>query len=250
MNHVTTIPALADNYVYLYQYAASSAFVVDPGQSEGVLRALQTRNLTLSAVLATHNHFDHIAGAANLKKTTACRIIAPDRNGIPGLDRIVKDAEIIELPATTIQVISTPGHTAASVCYYVQPTENHPGILFTGDTLFITGGCGRLLECNARTMWNSLQKIAALPDDTLIYPGHDYTQENYEFALTIDPENQAVRNLLDEADFAPPSTIAREKQTNIFLRASTPQIKKALAIPTASDPETFAQLRRKKDIFG
>ena len=248
MNHVTTITALGDNYIYLYQYAASSAFVVDPGQSEGVLRALETRGLTLSSVLATHSHFDHVGGARDLKQTTACEIIGPDRNGIPGLDRIVKDAEIIELNGTSIQVIATPGHTATSVCYYIQPTEDHPGILFTGDTLF-TGGCGRLLECSARTMWNSLQKIAALPEDTLIYPGHDYTEENYEFALTIDPENQAVRNLLDTADFAPPSSIARENQTNIFLRAGTPQIKKALATPNPSDTETFAQLRRQKDIF-
>jgi len=249
MNPVTMITALGDNYVYLYQYDNSSAFVVDPGQSEGVLRALQTRGLTLSVVLATHNHFDHVAGASDLKKTTACRIIGPERNGIPGIDRLIKDAEIIELPGTTVRVIATPGHTATSVCYYVQPTEDRSGILFTGDTLF-TGGCGRIFECDAKTMWNSLKKIAALPNDTLIYPGHNYTKENYEFALTIDPENQAIRNLLEQADFAPPSTIAREKQTNIFLRAATPQIKKALAIPTASNPETFAQLRRKKDAFG
>ena len=209
--------------------------MVDPGQSEGVLQAIHTRNLTLSAVLITHNHYDHCAGARALKKPTACRIIGPVRTGIPGIDRIVQDGEIIDLPGAKIRVIATPGHTSTSVCYYIQPTEGSSGILFTGDTLF-TGGCGRLSECDAETMWTSLQKIAALPDDTLIYPGHDYTEENFQFALTIEPDNQAVKDLLEQANFAPPSTIAQEKQTNIFLQANT--------------PETFAQLRRKKDIFG
>ena len=134
-----------------------------------------------------------------------------------------------------IQVIATPGHTATSVCYYIRPTKDSPGILFTGDTLF-TGGCGRIFESNAETMWNSLKKIAALPNDTLVYPGHNYTQENYQFALTIDPQNQPIRNLLGKANFTPPSTIAQEKQTNIFLQANTPQ--------------TFAKLRRRKDTFG
>jgi len=248
MNPVTTIPALGNNYIYLYQYDDSSAFVVDPGDSAPVLPILETRNLTLSAVLVTHNHSDHCAAARALKKATDCQIIGPERNGIPGIDRIIKDAEIIELNGTTIRVISTPGHTATSVCYYVHPTQDNPGILFTGDTLF-AGGCGKLFECDARTMWNSFEKITALPDETLIYPGHDYAEENYQFALTIDPENQAIRNLLDKADFAPPSTIAQEKQTNIFLRAATPQIKKTLATPKASNPEAFAQLRRQKDTF-
>ena len=249
MNSVTTIPALGDNYIYLYECDANSAFVIDPGDSAPVLPVLESQNLTLSAVLVTHNHYDHVAGARDLKKSTDCQIIGPERNGIPGIDRIIKDAEAIELPHATVRVIATPGHTATSVCYYIQPTEDHNGILFTGDTLF-TGGCGRPFECDAETMWNSLEKIAALPDETLVYPGHNYTQENYEFALAIEPDNQAVRKLLQAADFAPPSSIAREKQTNIFLRAAEPQIKKALAIPNASNPETFAQLRRQKNIFG
>ena len=302
MNLVTTITALGDNYIYLYQYDDTAAFVIDPGDSKPVFHVLETRNLTLSAVLVTHNHFDHCGGARDLKKKTGCEIIGPDRNGIPGIDRLIKDAEIIELNGTglspktpssareravsrlartakqailnissmqpeavqtgnkplearlsfqtqpRIQVIATPGHTATSICYYIHPTKDNPGILFTGDTLF-TGGCGRIFESNAETMWNSLKKIAALPNDTLVYPGHNYTQENYQFALTIDPQNQPIKKRLEQANFAPPSTIAQEKQTNIFLQANTPQIKKALEIPTASNPETFAKLRRKKDTF-
>ena len=248
MNSITTISAYGDNYIYLYRYGRAAAFVVDPGQSAGVLRALESQGLSLSSVLVTHNHFDHVGGVEDLKSKTGCRVVGPDKNRIVASDRVLADADLIELGETTIRVIATPGHTAKSVCYYVLPAENRSGILFTGDTMFIAG-CGRLLECDARTMWNSLQKIAALPDDTLIYPGHNYTQENYEFALTIEPNNEVVKTLLEAANFAPPSSIAREKQTNVFLRASTPQIKKALAMPTASDAETFAHLRQRKNIF-
>lgn len=249
MNSVTTIPALGDNYIYLYQCGDNSAFVIDPGDSKPVLPLLEKRNLELSAVLITHGHSDHCAGARDLKKKTGCQIIGPQSSGIPGIDRIVEDGEILELNGTKVRVIATPGHTSTSVCYYVEPTEDRPGILFTGDTLFM-GGCGRPFECDTKTMWTSLQKIAALPDDTLICPGHDYTQENYQFALTIEPDNQPVKNLLDKADFSPPSSIAREKQTNVFLRANDPKIKKALQIPTASAPQTFAELRQRKNIFG
>ncbi|MHC4743730.1 MAG: hydroxyacylglutathione hydrolase [Planctomycetota bacterium] len=249
MKHVITIPALGDNYIYLYKCADNTAFAIDPGDSKPVLSALESRSLTLSAVLATHNHFDHTAGARDLKEKTGCQIIGPERNGIPGIDRIVENGEIIELNGTKVRVIATPGHTAKSVCYYIQPAEARPGLLFTGDTLFIAG-CGRIFEANAQTMWNSLHKIAALPDETLIYPGHNYTQENYEFALTIEPDNQAVKDLLQKADFTPPSSIAQEKQTNVFLRTPEPQIRKALQMPQATNAEIFAELRQRKNIFG
>jgi len=249
MSSATTTIACGDNYIYLHQYDDSSALVIDPSAASPVLTAVETRGLKLSAALATHHHSDHIGGIAELKKKTACRVISPDSARIKGTDRLVNDGDIIDLPNTGIQVIATPGHTRTSVCYYIQPADNRPGILFTGDTLFIAG-CGRPFECDARTMWNSLRKIASLPDDTLIYPGHNYTEENYEFALTVEPENEAVKSLLQQGDLAPPSSIAREKQTNVFLRAAAPQIKTALAIPNASDPDTFAELRRRKNIFG
>jgi len=256
MNLMTTISALGDNYIYLYQYDQGNAFVVDPGDSSPVLDVLESRGLSLSAVLATHNHYDHVGGARELKAKTDCQIIGPSRNGIPGIDRIVEDSEVLEFSGTSVRVVATPGHTGSGVCYYVQPGPDRGGILFTGDTLFI-GGCGRIFECDAETMWDSLQRIAALPDDTLIYPGHDYTQENYEFALTIEPDNDAVKECLDrirnqsgKADPAVPSTIARERATNIFLRADTPKIKAALGLDDASDVEVFAELRRRKDVFG
>lgn len=270
MDPVTTIPALGDNYIYLYKDEHGNAFVVDPGESRSVFEALNKHGLNLKAALVTHNHFDHTGGIDELKRKTGCEVIDPDLN----------DGEIIETCGAEIQIIATPGHTRSSVCYYVQPSDNRSGppaarlpsvgqvcragILFTGDTLFI-GGCGRLIGCDARTMWRSLEKIAALPDDTLVYPGHDYTLENYEFASQIAPDNEAplgapwraiqkrlqqIRDCEEKGSLTVPSTIAQEKATNIFLLANTPEIKVAIDMPNATDAEVFAQLRYRKDVFG
>ena len=244
MEPVITIPALGDNYIYLYRYDQNNAFAIDPGNSKIVLKTLQEQGLNLTDVLATHRHFDHTAGIQDLKKETGCNVIAAD-----------KDA-ILHIANMNIQVIATPGHTQDSVCYYVQPSKNRGGVLFTGDTLFI-GGCGRPIECDASTMWDSLQKITALPDDTLVYPGHDYTEENYEFALTIEPNNTLVKKALQTIkDWQKPgkptvpSNIGHERATNIFLRSNTPEIKSALNMSNSTDPEVFAELRRRKNLFG
>jgi hydroxyacylglutathione hydrolase len=244
MKPVITIPTLGDNYTYLCSYDQKNLFVVDPGNSRAVLKALEKHNLNLTHILATHGHFDHTAGIKDLKKKTNFNVIAANKAGI------------LHISNMKILVIATPGHTRDSVCYYVQPSENHSGILFTGDTLFI-GGCGRPIECDALTMWNSLQKIAALPDDTLVYPGHDYTEENYEFALTIEPNNklvkkslQAVKEWQNLGKPTVPSKISQERSTNVFLRAEEPEIKAALDMPNATAAEVFSELRRRKNIFG
>ena len=244
MEQVIIIPALGDNYIYLCCYGQHNAFAVDPGSSRPVLKALEQHNLNLTHILATHGHFDHTAGIEDLKKKTGCDLIADNEAGI------------IHIANMNIQVIATPGHTRDSVCYYVQPSENHSGILFTGDTLFI-GGCGRPMECDAFTMWNSLQKVAALPDDTLVYPGHNYTEENYEFALTIEPDNTLVKKALKtikdwqkRGKPTVPSKIGQERATNVFLRAEEPEIKSALDMSNAITGEVFAELRRRKNIFG
>ena len=155
-----------------------------------------------------------------------------------------------------IQVLATPGHTRTSVCYYMQPSNENPnGLLWTGDTLFV-GGCGRIFECDPQTMWASLLKLASLPDDTLVYCGHDYTLENYEFALSIEPDNEIVkrrlndfRQMLRRGEQTVPSSILQEKETNPFLRADTPGLKAALSMTNAQAVEVFAELRRRKDVF-
>jgi len=238
MFQIIKIPAFYDNFIYLCQYDQNNAIVIDPGDSEPVFKELEKRDLTLNAVLATHHHNDHIGGINELKKRTGCRIIGSDRKRIHPIDEIVEDKQILTFGDIKIRVIATPGHTNTSICYYIPKNQElESGILFTGDTLFI-GGCGRLFECDAQTMWNSLQKLAALPDDTKVYCGHDYTLENYKFALQQEPNNPLIRQHITEIKTGKqsvPSTIENEKATNIFIKAKT--------------SETFAELRRRKDNF-
>lgn len=199
MDPLFIIPALGDNFIYLYSFGQNSALVIDPSDSSLVLRIIEKHKLSLTMILITHHHWDHIAGAVELKRETGCRIISGDKQRISGIDDVVYDGQIVRADSIRIQVIATPGHTRTSVCYYMQPSnDNKNGIVWTGDALFI-GGCGRILECDAEVMWNSLRKLASLPEQTLVYCGHDYTVENYEFALMIEPENEAVKQYLERA---------------------------------------------------
>ena len=255
-HQVITIPACGDNFIYLYPSNKDHVFAIDPCDASAVLGALKKNALKLTTILVTHHHWDHIGGVEELKKKTGCQVIGADKSRIPGIDQVVDDGQILTIENGKIQVIATPGHTKTSVCFYMYPpNSNQPGVLFTGDTLFING-CGRILESNAQTMLNSLLKLASLPDDTLVYCGHDYTVENYEFALTLEPDNKAVRKCLEEVKQAVsedrqivPSTISEEKQTNPFFRAATSEIKTALNMSGAKTEDVFAELRRRKDVF-
>ncbi|MHC4475270.1 MAG: hydroxyacylglutathione hydrolase [Planctomycetota bacterium] len=256
MDSVTVISALGDNFIYLCRADEDRSFVVDPSDSSPVLHAMQACGTRLTKLFATHAHWDHVAGIAELKTKTGCEVIGSDDRRIPGIDRVVRDGEVLEAGKEGIRVIATPGHTRSSLCYYMLPSQdNPPGILWTGDTLF-TGGCGRLLECDATTMWQSLQKLSALPQGTLVYCGHDYAVENYEFALSIEPDNNAVRQQLEQikrkigsGGQTVPSTIGQEMLTNPFLRADTSELKTALRMPAAAPAEVFAELRQRKDMF-
>jgi hydroxyacylglutathione hydrolase len=252
MEPVIVIPALGDNLIYLYRYDQNTAFVVDPGDAAAVLKAMKKHGLSLGAILITHHHWDHTAGTAELKRKTGCSVIGPGGRRMPEIEDVAEDGRIVTLGNARIQVLATPGHTRTSVCYYVQPAKpTHGGILFTGDTLFV-GGCGRLLECGAQTLWESLQRLARLPDDTLVCCGHDYTLENYEFALSVEPNNPLIRQRLDELKRGGPtvpSTISQEKATNPFLRADKPELKAALGMTQAREVEVFAELRSRKDVF-
>jgi hydroxyacylglutathione hydrolase len=238
MDSVITIEACGDNFIYLFRYGDNDAFVVDPSVSGPVLQRLNADGLNLRMALITHHHWDHLGGVGDLKKKTDCEIIGADAKRISGIDRVVGDGDIIKAGQYNIRVISTPGHTRTSVCYYLEPPEDNLGILWTGDTMFI-GGCGRIFECDAGTMLDSLLKLADLPDDTLVYCGHDYTIENYEFALTIEPANSIFKERLEEvkgSGLSVPSTIGCEKESNIFLRSG-------------HNVNVFAKLRRRKDFF-
>jgi hydroxyacylglutathione hydrolase len=256
MDSAITIIESGDNFIYVCRYDRSSAFVVDPSDSSPVLRTINELGLSVTAVVVTHHHWDHVAGIRELKERTGCRVIGGDKQRIPGIDSAAGDGDVLTIGSARIQVIATPGHTRTSLCYYMHPSnDSKGGAVWTGDTLFI-GGCGRLLECSPQSMFDSLQKLASLPDQTLVYCGHDYTLENYEFALTVEPDNQAVSRRLQEVRQAVkagrqtvPSTILEERITNPFLRAGTPELKTALSMPQAGAVEVFAELRRRKDVF-
>jgi hydroxyacylglutathione hydrolase len=242
MDSVITIEACGDNFIYLFRYDANKAIVVDPSESGPVLRVLEKKGLDLCTALITHHHWDHLGGVGDLKKRTGCEIVGGDVKRISDIDRVVGDGDVIKAGQYNIRVISTPGHTRTSVCYYLEPSGNDSGILWTGDTMFI-GGCGRIFECDTGTMLDSLLKLAGLPDDTLVYCGHDYTVENYEFALTVEPDNAVFKERLDEVKkvirgggVSVPSTIGQEKESNVFLQAGR-------------NVDVFAELRRQKDFF-
>lgn len=238
---ITILPVFGDNYIYLAHYAAGKCVAVDPGDAGPVLKELNRQDLQLTHIFSTHHHADHVGGVGSLKKKFGCEVVGPDAKRITGLDRVAGDGDVIELGDITIQCIATPGHTATSVCYYVTAASLAQPVLFTGDTLFVCG-CGRMLECGGETMYASLQKLTTLSDDTLVYPGHDYTEENVRFAMMFKPENEAlqkklavVQNQNKTGQPTVPSILAEEKQLNPFLKAT--------------DWKTFAYLRKQKDVY-
>jgi hydroxyacylglutathione hydrolase len=238
---ITILPVFGDNYIYLAEYTPGRCFAVDPGDAGVVGDELDRGKLQLTHILLTHHHADHIGGAAALKAKTGCTVIGPDAKRIATLDTVVKDGDVIDLADVSVICIATPGHTATSVCYCVTGGSLTQPMLFTGDTLFVCG-CGRMFECGGETMYASLHKLANLPEKTLVYPGHDYTEENVRFALMFDPDNEVlqeklavVQNQNKTGQPTVPSTLGEEKQLNPFLKAP--------------DWQTFLTQRRKKDVF-
>ncbi|MBN1493968.1 MAG: hydroxyacylglutathione hydrolase [Candidatus Omnitrophica bacterium] len=240
MRKIITIPAGYDNYIYLI-VNNGAAVVVDPTSASSVITSLKEHGVTLEYILITHGHGDHTGGLAELKERTGAKAIGPD-GSISGIDEIAPGRTEIASRVGVIRVIATPGHTRLGASYYVLPNEDdRHGAVFTGDTLFI-GGCGRIFGAAAETMWHSLRKIAELPKETRVYPGHEYTIENYEFACTVERGNETFRERLVQVNAVykkhgttVPSTIADEIASNVFIRAATPSV--------------FAELRRRKDDF-
>jgi hydroxyacylglutathione hydrolase len=249
------IPALSDNYIYLFPYG-SEAFVIDPGDAPPVLEVLDKLGIKLAAILNTHHHMDHVGGNQELKRKTGCDVLGPNDYRIPCMDRFVKEGETLEFGPVRIQVMATPGHTKSHVSYYMSAWDDkNQGMVWTGDTLFL-GGCGRLFEGRPEIMWNSLCRLAALPEEVLVYCGHEYAVINYSFASMIEPGNRVVKEKLagytemrKAGKETVPSTIAQEKMTNPFLRSGTPEMKQALNMPNASSAEVFAELRMRKDTY-
>jgi len=245
-------PCRSDNYgVLLHDKDAGLTLAIDTPETDAVRGALTDRGWSLDYILNTHHHFDHVEGNEALKAETGCTIVGPlgEAEKIPGIDISLSDGEEFAFGERKIKVISTPGHTIAPSTYWIPDS----GLLFAGDTLFALG-CGRLFEGTAEMMWNSLQKIMALPGDTQVYCGHEYTLSNGEFALSIEPGNdalvarvEAVREARRAKQPTVPSQLSVELATNVFLRPDSPEIRQRLNMQDADDAQVFAQIRHLKD---
>ncbi|MCQ8183060.1 hydroxyacylglutathione hydrolase [Methylomonas sp. SURF-1] len=254
MLEISIIPALADNYIYLLHEPDSRVTaVVDPAAALPVMAALQRCGFELNYIFNTHHHSDHIGANLELKAATGCTVVGAkaDHSRIPGIDIGLDDGDRIALGGETLLAIDTPGHTVGHIVYYSAGSR----ALFCGDTLFSLG-CGRLFEGSAEQMWQSLQKLKALPAETKIYCAHEYTEANARFALTLEPGNPQLQRRYAEVcqlrrSNAPtlPSTIGQELATNPFLREHSSEIRQHLALPAASALEVFAAMRRQKDRF-
>ena len=245
---ILAVPSNLDNWVYLHIYRPGCFGAVDPSNAASVLHAADKNGIRLTHILATHHHADHIAGISALKKVFSCTVFSPDPERIPDTDIRVQEGQTLTLGEWTITVLATPGHTTSSVCYYcTHPTESP--VLYSGDTLFACG-CGRLFEGTAETLYLSLQRLETLPDDTRLCPGHDYTEDNVRFALSVEPGNDDLKQLLlsvrNQKGFSP-TTLGQEKRCNPFLRACRSPLRHTIG---PNDPvEVFARLRRQKDNF-
>ncbi|MGB9154523.1 MAG: hydroxyacylglutathione hydrolase, partial [Alphaproteobacteria bacterium] len=235
------------------------AMVVDPGDGDVVIRALKERDLHLSLILNTHHHNDHTGGNDKLQREYGAPIIGPgkERIHIPGLSRAVANNDVLTFSTLRGEVLATHGHTAGHVSYYFPQLK----ALFCGDTLFSLG-CGKLFEGTAAEMWDSLKLLRALPDDTLVYCAHEYSENNAKFALTVDKNNEALRARAAEITALRqagkptiPALLGNEKLSNPFLRADQKDLRKSmakagLAAEDADAAAVFGMMRSAKDRFG
>jgi hydroxyacylglutathione hydrolase len=251
---IVPVPCLRDNYAWLLiDRDEGLCAVVDPSEAEPVRRALLGRGLRLSHILNTHHHPDHVGGNLALKEEFAATIIGPgkDAQRIPGIDVGVVEGETYGMGSHAARVLEIPAHTRGHIAFWFETDA----CVFTGDTMFAMG-CGRLFEGDPPTMWASLSRLVQLPDGTRVFCGHEYTEANGRFALTVEPGNGAlaarmaeVRQMRAQGLPTLPSTIGLEKATNPFLRPHSLEIRRSLGLEAAKDVEVFAETRRRKDAF-
>ncbi|HTS94396.1 MAG TPA: hydroxyacylglutathione hydrolase [Stellaceae bacterium] len=250
---IRQLKALRDNYVYLLRDPATGATgAVDPSEAGPVEEALAETGWRLTHVLNTHHHPDHTGGNLALKSKWNCIVVGPraDHARIPGIDVDVGENDEYAFGTQVAKVFDIPGHTRGHISFWFPASR----AVFCGDTLFALG-CGRLFEGTPQQMWHSLSKLRALPPETRVYCGHEYTQANARFALTMEPANaalversRAVDKLRAEQRSTVPSLMGEEIATNPFLRADQPALQSAMGSP--GDPvATFAEIRRRKDVF-
>src|SRR5215468_10388142 len=243
---------LSDNFGYLIHDTETKATAsIDAPEAGPILKALEREGWTLTDILVTHHHGDHVGGVAELKQKYSCRVVAPHdkTTRIANVDLRVANADVVKIGKLLARVIETPGHTLDHVSYVFDAEKT----VFAADTLFSIG-CGRVFEGNYPMMWDSLLKLRALPDDFRLYCGHEYTASNVKFALTVDGDNPALQTRADEvtklrAENKPtiPVSLGEEKKANVFLRADQASVAQKLHMKGADAVEVFRELRERKN---
>lgn len=251
---IVTIPCLKDNYAFLaHDRVSGETAVIDVPEAAPIAAALVQRGWTLSHVLLTHHHADHVDGLSALLAEHPAIVIgaAADAHRLPPLDLAVSEGDTITIGFDTGIVIDVSGHTVNHIAVHFPDSA----VVFTADSLMALG-CGRLFEGTPAQMYESLAKLAALPPETLVCSGHEYTTANAKFALTIEPGNQALISRIEKIETARaqgrptvPSTLSSERATNPFLRSDSPEIQAKLGMTGADPVEVFAEVRRRKDTF-
>ena len=250
---VEIIPCLSDNYSYLiYDKVSDTVSIIDPAEFNACDVAIK-KYKKLDFILNTHHHADHVDGNLELKEKYNAKILGfkLDKNRIPGIDILLEENQKCKIGKLEFEVIFVPGHTSGHIAFFFYKEK----VIFTGDTLFSLG-CGRVFEGSHKDMFQSLNKIKSLPQNTKIYCGHEYTKSNLNFCLTYDLNNETLKkkagdieNKLKKRMPTIPATIDEEIKTNIFLRCDDPSIKQALNLGTSSEFEVFSKLRDLKDSF-
>lgn len=251
---IRLFPCLADNFgALVHDPATQATAAIDVPEAAPVIAALEREGWTLSDILVTHHHADHTQGIAELKAKYGCRVTAPHDKLTPiaDADVRVREGDTVKVGNLVARVLETPGHTLEHISYMFD--KEHA--LFCADTLFSIG-CGRVIEGTPSQMWASLVKLRALPDDTRVYCGHEYTLANIKFALTIEPDNAALKARAIEAarqraEGKPtvPTLLGEEKKANVFLRADVPEVAAAVGLAGKSAAEVFAEVRERKNRF-
>lgn len=251
---IVTIPCLSDNYAYLaHDPATGDTAVIDVPEAGPILTALEAQGWTLTDVLLTHHHWDHVDGLSELLAKAPARVIgaAADAHRLPALDVALHDGDTVRIGEQEGRVMDVSGHTVGHVAFHFP----HSHVAFTADSLMALG-CGRVFEGTMAQMHDSLSKLAALPPDTMICSGHEYTEKNAKFALTVDPDNPKLKSRLSEVESrrraeksTVPSTLEDELATNPFLRTSDPDIQAQLGMVGAEPDAVFAEIRARKDRF-
>ena len=254
MLEVTIIKCLSDNYSYLIKDKKTDLVgIVDPSEFDPVDIEISKTYKKLDFILNTHHHNDHVGGNIDLKKKYNSKIICSsyDEKKIPGVDIKKSDGDQFSLGETDFKIIHIPGHTLGHIAFYSEQAS----VIFTGDTLFSLG-CGRIFEGTFEQMFESLEKIKNLPKNTMMYCGHEYTEKNGQFCISIDKENVRLRNRIEDAKNkiqkklpTLPIALGEEIETNIFLRCDDKKIKNNLKMDNGSKLEVFTKLRNLKDKF-